>query len=64
MMGVAIGASASAPAGEPTLLFSGQYVSSELPHYGVTADGKRFIMIQAADAGRAIQLVDHAIPPL
>jgi hypothetical protein len=50
------------PASRARLLFTGQYVSSDLPHYAVTADGQRFIMIQAAEAGRAIQVVDHVLP--
>jgi Tol biopolymer transport system component len=62
MMAVPIDTSSSSPAGVPRPLFRGQYVSSDLPHYAVTADGQHFIMIQGADAGRAIQVVDHALP--
>jgi serine/threonine-protein kinase len=59
MMAVPIRDDPNTPVGEPKLLFTGRYGQSDLPHYDVTRDGKRFVMIQAADAGRSIQVIDN-----
>jgi serine/threonine-protein kinase len=62
MMAVPINSNSHAPVGPARLLFSGRYGQSDLPHYDVTRDGKRFVMIQAADAGRSIQVIDNWVP--
>ena len=36
-------------AGRPHLLFRGRYVSTDLPSYDVTRDGKRFLMVRPSD---------------
>jgi serine/threonine-protein kinase len=59
MMAVPIRDDHNTPVGEPKLLFTGRYDQSDLPHYDVTRDGKRFVMIQGADAGRSIQVIDN-----
>jgi hypothetical protein len=46
----------------PKVLFTGRYVSTDLPHYDVTPDGKRFMMVEPVqdDVGaRTIRVIDR-----
>lgn len=58
MMAAPIGNDAAAPVGEPKVLFIGSYVQTPIPHYDVTSDNQRFVMIQPPEAGRTIQMMD------
>ncbi len=58
MMAAPIKNDTAAPVGEPQVVFGGNYAQSPLPHYDVTADGQRFVMIQPPEAGRTIQMMD------
>ncbi len=58
MMAAPIKDDTAAPVEEPQVVFSGNYAKSPLPHYDVTADGKRFVMIQPPEVGRTIQVMD------
>ena len=61
MMAVPITPSSGQPFGAPTVLFTGRYQSTALPHYDVTQDGQYFVMIKPManelDA-RTIRLID------
>jgi serine/threonine-protein kinase len=61
MMAVPIAPSSGQPFGVPRVLFTGRYQSTALPHYDVTQDGQRFVMIKPIAGeldARTIRLID------
>ena len=44
-MAVPISTNTGSPTGVPKVLFTGQFQRSDQPHYDVTRDGQRFVMI-------------------
>ena len=73
MMAVPISSHSGLPAGVSKVLFTGQFQRSDQPHYDVTGDGQRFVMIRLIEdelEPRTIRVVDgwadelkgHALP--
>jgi serine/threonine-protein kinase len=61
LMAVPISTNAESPVGAPQPLFSGQYQQTDLPHYDVTADGQRFVMVKPTEddpSHRTIRVID------
>jgi serine/threonine-protein kinase len=61
MMVVPIAPRSGQPFGVPRVLFTGRYQRTDLPHYDVTRDGQRFVMIKPIASeleARTIRLVD------
>ena len=61
MMAVAVTTKPTFSAGPPHELFRGNFASTDIPNYDVTADAQEFVMVQPNDeaAGRTIRLIDH-----
>jgi serine/threonine-protein kinase len=61
MMAVPITPRSAQPLGVPRVLFTGRYQRTDLPHYDVTRDGQRFVMIKPIASeldARTIRLVN------
>jgi hypothetical protein len=61
MMAVAVTTKPAFSAGPPRELFRGNFASTDIPNYDVTADAQEFVMVQSDDGaeGRTIRLIDH-----
>ena len=45
------------PIGVPQVLFTGRYLSTDLPQFDVTSDGQRFVMVRTTSPRRCSSLV-------
>jgi Tol biopolymer transport system component len=61
MMAIAISTKPTFSAGPPRELFHGNFASTDIPNYDVTADAQQFVMVQSNDEAeaRTIRLIDH-----
>jgi hypothetical protein len=62
MMTVPFTGRPDSPTGIPYELFTGRFLSSDLPYYAVTADGQRFLMVSPVldpIEDRTIRVVDN-----
>lgn len=61
MMAVAVSTKPTFSAGPPRELFRGNFASTDIPNYDVTADAQEFVMVQSNDEAeaRTIHLINH-----
>lgn len=67
MMAVSLSGSPDSPTGAPRVLFQGVYVSTPIPNYDVSRDGRRFVMVKRPLNGAAdgtIRVIGHWLQEL